>query len=302
MSIVRIAIVGMLAPALWPALPASAQPVGSFRWQLQPYCNVVTLAVTLQAGQFQLDGTDDQCGAAQQAGVRGMAFANPSGSIGFGLVIVTAPGGVGVHVDATIGLATLGGTWRDSAGNSGAFVFTPGAAVPGTPRPVPSGGLAPNSVTSLQIAPGAVGPAQIAANSVTGAHVANGSLATADLADAPRAAFVSGGQEVTLPLSPSVLRTLTMAIPAAGTVVVNVSGWFFLTTATHENIRCSITTGTNVETGHQIGVSDFGVPAMNGLIPLRHDPRAFAVASGTFTVNLVCYRASWRDQPARLRA
>ncbi len=25
---------------------AEAQPVGTFRWQLQPYCNVVTVAIT----------------------------------------------------------------------------------------------------------------------------------------------------------------------------------------------------------------------------------------------------------------
>ena len=40
-----------------------------------------------------------------------------------------------MHIDATINVATLGGTWRDSAGNSGAFVSTPGAGVGGSPRP-----------------------------------------------------------------------------------------------------------------------------------------------------------------------
>jgi len=60
--------------AFLPVLPAAAQPLGSFRWQLQPYCNVVTVAVVQQGGQYQLDGTDDQCAAAQAAGMRGLAF------------------------------------------------------------------------------------------------------------------------------------------------------------------------------------------------------------------------------------
>jgi hypothetical protein len=88
------------------AATSSAQPLGLLRWQLQPYCNNVTLAVVQQGGQYQLDGTDDQCGAAQAASVRGMAFQNLNGTIGFGLTIVTAPGGTPVHVDANTGNVT----------------------------------------------------------------------------------------------------------------------------------------------------------------------------------------------------
>jgi hypothetical protein len=36
-----------------------------------------------------------------------------------------------------VSLATISGTWRDSAGNTGPFVLTPGATVPGSPRPSP---------------------------------------------------------------------------------------------------------------------------------------------------------------------
>ena len=59
--------------ALWLAAPASAQPLGSYRWQLQPYCNVVSLAVTQNGGIYTLDGTDDQCGSAPAAAT-GEAF------------------------------------------------------------------------------------------------------------------------------------------------------------------------------------------------------------------------------------
>lgn len=114
---------------------AWAQPLGTFRWQLQPYCNVVSVNVIGQGSSYTLNGTDDLCGAPQKASVTGLAFPNPDGTIGFGLTIVTPTAGVPVHVTASINLVTLGGTWSDSAGNTGLYVFTPGAASPGAARP-----------------------------------------------------------------------------------------------------------------------------------------------------------------------
>jgi Collagen triple helix repeat (20 copies) len=150
--------------ALWAlALPAQAagQTVGTFRWQLQPFCNVVTLVVVQQGGQYQLDGTDDQCGS-QVAVVRGLAVPRPDGSVAFGLTIVTAPGGLPVSVEASISLATLSGTWRDSAGNTGAFAFTSGPGT-GSPRPTPAPGgpagpAGPEGPAGPQGPPGAPGP------------------------------------------------------------------------------------------------------------------------------------------------
>lgn len=120
---------------------ALAQPLGTFRWQMQPYCNVVTLNVTLQNGVYRLDGTDDQCGAEKAASAVGTAFGNPDGSIGLGLTIVPAPSGAPVHIGATISLATLSGTWHDSTGQTGTFVSTRGAGTGGTPRPATTLGL-----------------------------------------------------------------------------------------------------------------------------------------------------------------
>ncbi|MDH4064255.1 MAG: tail fiber domain-containing protein [Acidobacteriota bacterium] len=115
---------------------ASGQSLGTFRWQLQPYCNVVVVSVTENGAFYRLEGIDDQCGAGRdQASVLGMAFPNPDGTIGLGVTIVTAPGGGPVHVDADISLATLSGTWRDSTGDAGTFVFTPHAGAGGNPRP-----------------------------------------------------------------------------------------------------------------------------------------------------------------------
>lgn len=132
--------------ALLGAADALAQPLGTFSWQLQPFCNVVTAVVTQNGGVYTVDGYDNQCGAAQRAPLVGMATPNPDGSIGFGLHVVTVPGGRGVQIDARISLATLSGSWSDSAGNSGTFAF--GASTGGSPRP-PSGSSIPNTFALL---------------------------------------------------------------------------------------------------------------------------------------------------------
>ena len=116
----------------------AGQTLGTFRWQLQPYCNVITVTVVQDGGQYHIDGTDDQCGAPRRASVVGLAFPNADGTIGMGLTIVTTPGGAPAHIDARVSLATIGGPWTDSAGNSGSFVLTPGAGTGGAPRPLPS--------------------------------------------------------------------------------------------------------------------------------------------------------------------
>jgi Head domain of trimeric autotransporter adhesin len=77
------------------------------------------------------------CGAATRAAAAGLAFQNPDGTIGFRIAIVVSPGGVPLHVDAAISLPSPNGTWRDSSGHSGAFVFNPGAALE-SPRPPPA--------------------------------------------------------------------------------------------------------------------------------------------------------------------
>jgi len=136
-------VLALLALGLIPDA-ASAQSLGTFRWQLQPFCNVITVLVTQIGAVYRLEGTDDRCGAgADQASVIGTAFLNPDGSIGFGLNIVSTPEGRPAPLTAEISLATLSGTWRDGGGSTGSFVFTPGAGTGGSPRPVP----APSSTT-----------------------------------------------------------------------------------------------------------------------------------------------------------
>lgn len=134
-SLVLIALSALIVGSS--ARPAAAQVVGTFRWRQQPYCNVITLSVVQSGGIYQVDGFDDQCGAGTRASASGLAFPNPNGSIGFGLTVVTTPGGTPLHIDATITLVALSGTWRDTSGTTGAWTFTPGAPAAGSARPVP---------------------------------------------------------------------------------------------------------------------------------------------------------------------
>ena len=114
---------------------ATAQPLGTFRWQTQPYCNVIAVAVTQTGGAYRLEGTDNGCEISSQASVIGMAFAQPDGSIGGGLTVIAGPGGIVLHVDVTIlPAAGFNGSWRDSAGRSGTFLFAP-TAIEGQVRP-----------------------------------------------------------------------------------------------------------------------------------------------------------------------
>ncbi len=259
------------------AVEAWAQPIATLRWQLQPFCNVVTLNVTAQGSSiFAVDGFDDQCGASVRAGVVGTAFLNPDGSIGMGLSTVIAPGGAVVHVDARISLATLTGPWRDSAGNGGTFVPTPGPGAGGAPRPVPANGIPPASITSGQLAPGAVGATAVAPQSLNATH----------LLDAPRQASAAGPQYVELmDNEPTVMRSVTLTVPTAGTVIVNASG--YLQPLGAGRGQCVITTGL-FDSGYATDA------VLNGLSGLARFPfgltRAFAVVPGSFTVHLMCMR------------
>lgn len=129
------------------ARAAEAQPLGTFSWQLQPFCNVVTVNVTQQGAVYTMDGYDDQCGAARRAPIVGLGTPNPDGTIGLGWNIVTTPGGRGVQVDARVTLPSASGSWSDSAGNAGTLAL--GASTGGSARPLPSSAAAIPGAFSL---------------------------------------------------------------------------------------------------------------------------------------------------------
>lgn len=110
---------------------AAAQPLGTFTWQLQPYCNRLTFTVTQSGSTFTLDGYDDLCGAGQRAAATGVATLNPNGTVTLGISIITSDVAV-EHLEATLSLATLSGPWRDNYFYEGTLAFN--AAAPGNPR------------------------------------------------------------------------------------------------------------------------------------------------------------------------
>jgi hypothetical protein len=314
MSHPRATLLALVVGVVWFSAAATAQPVGAFRWQLQPYCNVMTLSVTHQNGVYTLDGTDDRCSAAQAASAVGIAFLNPNGMIGFGITTVL-PGGTPVHLEAAISIPSLSGTWRDSSGNSGTFVFTPGGSTGGAPRPVSSGGVPPGSITAVQLASGAVGPSAIAANAITGGHIVDGSLTGADLAndavgpsaiaanavtggkvldgslthadigDRPRVWSVETPSNIALPLEAhTVVKEVTVVAPAAGRVILNASGSLSFTSNVPQIVYCSLTTGTGLALPYSAIARQF-----SAVVPFG-GTRTFSVAAGSSTTfRLVCF-------------
>lgn len=141
--------ISVLVPALalvMASSAASAQSLGVFRWQMLPYCNVVSLTVIQQGPAYALTGSDNLCGAVQAAPVTGTAALNPNGSISLGFMVVT-PTGPAAHISAIVTLPTVSGAWRDADGTSGPFLFNgPGG---GGPRPAPTTAAI---ITSAQLA------------------------------------------------------------------------------------------------------------------------------------------------------
>jgi hypothetical protein len=72
---------------------AYAQVFGTFTWQMQPYCNLVTLTLTNSPGGFTLSGSDDQCGSVSKGSAAGVAVFNADGTVGLNFIIVTPPAG-----------------------------------------------------------------------------------------------------------------------------------------------------------------------------------------------------------------
>lgn len=113
--------------------PVHGQVVGTFSWQTQVYCNVLTLTVIQQGPVYQLIGTDNQCGG-EVAPVSGTAVPS-GGGVAMGLT-VSLSSGRAAQISAAINLSTLSGTWADADGNTGTFFF--GGNTGGSPRPAPA--------------------------------------------------------------------------------------------------------------------------------------------------------------------
>ena len=100
-----------LGLTLLAASSAAAQVFGTFNWQMQPYCNRVTLTLTSVTGNFTLDGSDDQCGATKKASAHGIGVFNADGTVGINFSIVLPSGGSPVHVSASVSPARPRGSF-----------------------------------------------------------------------------------------------------------------------------------------------------------------------------------------------
>ena len=224
------------------SMPAAAQPIGTYKWQMQPYCNVLTLAVTQNGTVFTLDGVDDLCGAGPASAV-GTAFFKPDGTVGMGLHLVTTPGAAPVHVSVVLDPATLGGTWTDSGGHSGSFLFNP--TLPGgAPRPA-GGGLASVAVTTV----------------IAGAGLTGGGMGPVDLA----VAFAGSGAATTA------ARSDHTHAKGPGSTAVGQGALEAITTGENNTALGHLALSTNIHGGRNTAV---------GAEALRHDQEGGNTAVG----------------------
>ncbi|MGE0816736.1 MAG: hypothetical protein AB7O28_10155 [Vicinamibacterales bacterium] len=286
----------MLGTIALAAAAADAQPLGTFRWQQQPYCNVLTVGIVHAAGVYQVDGVDDQCSAARKASVVGLAFPNPDGSIGLGLTIVTTPGGTPLHLDATISPGSGSGTWRDSAGNSGAFVLTPGSASGGPPRPAPRvefpAGLSAGGTTIVNLAPPAA-----ASDAATKGYVDAAIGSGIEFAASDAATSVSSTSA-----TPTLALSVTLTAPGPGYVEVAFSSYLTISHSTGATsyVVCALKTDTSsVESAtNRIAGSRRFVPVLSHESSSSYYPHVDTrgvlpvAAAGPVTVYASCYRNS----------
>jgi hypothetical protein len=135
------------------AASASAQTIGTFPFALQPFCNVISLTVTLEGNTYRLAGWDDGCGATVRQPVFGTIAPNGDGTLHLGFTTIRS---TGIGVETSIRNLAIGpytGAWTDSAGNAGTAVIVGISGAPGTggARPAPVSTIAANSITSVNI-------------------------------------------------------------------------------------------------------------------------------------------------------
>jgi hypothetical protein len=124
-----------MVAAHWPTV-AGAQTIGTFYWQLQPYCNTVALTVIQDAAGIRLQGTEDLCDPANPPQpVEGSAVLGSDGFANIGLTTTIAGQAsfTGTRIYARINVTTLNGMWRDSAGRTGQLISVGAPSTPGTP-------------------------------------------------------------------------------------------------------------------------------------------------------------------------
>lgn len=121
--------------ALGSAEAWAQQPLGPFRWRIEPYCNIVTLTASTRGDVLTLDGFDEPGDGSPRLPLHGVAVVQPDGTVTLGLSVLQVPGGAPANLHVTIALPPGSGTWFDGAGHTGVFAMNPAAAT-GSSRPL----------------------------------------------------------------------------------------------------------------------------------------------------------------------
>ena len=90
-------VVGVLSVAA----RSDAQTIGTFTWQMQPYCNVMVFTVSSDGAAYRLTGYDDACGAVDRVPAAGIVTPNGDGTFSLSFFTVT-PDGRASHVTSTL--------------------------------------------------------------------------------------------------------------------------------------------------------------------------------------------------------
>ena len=112
----------------------NAQTLDTYRWNISPFCNVITLTITQFEAGWTAVGSDDNCGLTEASPVSGSFSSIGRGSEFKG--ILTYAGSDRSTITTTtlrIDPQSGGGDWVDDAGHTGNAVFNPTTA-PGQPR------------------------------------------------------------------------------------------------------------------------------------------------------------------------
>lgn len=142
---IRVALLAVLTAVAFPAAasaqgPLSPVSLGTFHWQLQPFCNTLSLTIIQEGGQFRVQGTESCDAADVSQPVHGMATADAAGTIYFS-VRTSFPGGSsseGTWVWASLSLATLNGNWQDDADRRGQLIRVSGPVAGANRRGIPA--------------------------------------------------------------------------------------------------------------------------------------------------------------------
>lgn len=131
---VVILIVSSVAQPARAQSPVQPLLIGTFHWQLQPFCSTLSLTVIQEAGQYRVQGTEACAPNDLSRSVYGTAILDQAGWVYLSL---TAPrlqsSFEGTAIYARLQLATLAGAWQDDGGRSGTLMPVPGP-IAGTNR------------------------------------------------------------------------------------------------------------------------------------------------------------------------